>query len=105
MASPPARRGTSRTRTTVVTEQTGVTMIVPKGRTAAERRLAAVAALHAPLERHHPGSSAGGVILEPPQTYYVCGECKVPDRSYGVQPARWPCATARLLGPWPGEPE
>lgn len=81
-------------------------IIVPKGRTKAEQRLAAVAALHQPIPRHVPGSYARGITLEEPQTFYVCGECKTSDQ-YGsrIVASRWPCTTARLIGPWPGEPE
>lgn len=68
----------------------------------ARDRLRAIAALHQPIPVHDPGSSSHGVLLEPPRDYHVCGECKVMDR-YGSRTARapWPCATARLCGPWP----
>lgn len=56
-------------------------IVVPPGRSAAERRLAAVAALHQPVISH--------IAFGP-----TCGECHT----------SWPCATAKLLGPWPGEP-
>lgn len=65
-------------------------------------KLRAVAALHQPVERRTPGSYSGGIVLQEPETYLVCGECKTVHRAYdGPVPARWPCATARLLGPWP----
>lgn len=64
-----------------------VSLVTPKGRTAAEKRLGAIAALHQPIpDRYLPGRA-------------VCGECG--DGRYGEAP--WPCATARLLGVWPGE--
>lgn len=94
---------TTRRQVTVTTEP-AVQLVIPKGRSAAERRVAAVAALHQPIVRHTPGSSVRGVELEPARTDLVCGECKVANRSYGeVVRAPWPCATARLLGEWPGE--
>lgn len=66
---------------------------IPKGRTAAEKRLAAIAALHAPYQIDH------GVIRGYDLgTELVCQEC-----SNRFDKAKWPCATARLLGPWPGE--
>jgi len=55
-------------------------IVIPRGRTAAEKRLSAIAALHQPV----PES-----ILRD----YTCGECR----------GHWPCATARLLGAWPNE--
>lgn len=61
-------------------------IVIPRGRSAAERRLAAVAALHQPA----PILRAIDELCGP-----TCGECKT----------RWPCATARLLGQWPGEPD
>lgn len=61
-------------------------IVIPRGRNAAERRLAAIAALHQPQTRMtHLDALLG------PQ----CGECR----------ASWPCPTARLLGSWPGEPD
>lgn len=59
-------------------------IVIPRGRSVAERRLAAVAALHQP----RPASTALDVVLGP-----QCPECR----------SSWPCATARLLGQWPGE--
>jgi hypothetical protein len=60
-------------------------IVIPRGRrSAAERRLAAIAALHQP------------VILTGPAAGLVgpgCGQCS----------GRWPCSTALLLGDWPQE--
>ena len=88
-----------------VASKTGVLMVIPKGRSAAERRLGAIAALHSPQARVVSPQVVRDIILEVGYTYLVCGECKVAGRNYsdGVVPARWPCATARLLGEWPGE--
>lgn len=61
-------------------------IVIPRGRSAAERRIAAVAALHQPRPILTHLDALGG-----PQ----CGECQ----------GRWPCPTARLLGAWPGEPD
>ncbi|SHU29236.1 Uncharacterised protein [Mycobacteroides abscessus subsp. abscessus] len=57
-------------------------IVVPPGKSAAERRLAAIAALHQPVMGQLP-------VLGP-----SCNECHT----------RWPCSTAKLCGPWPGEP-
>lgn len=66
-------------------------------------RLAAIAALHQPIARHTPGTSIRGVELEAARDDLVCGECKAQGRyaSDGITRAPWPCATARLVGPWP----
>jgi hypothetical protein len=92
-------------RTTITTElETAPIWTIPRGRSKAEQRLAAIAALHQPIARHTPGSVVQGIVLDPPETYYICGECKTAGRAYdGVKPARWPCTTARLIGEWPGE--
>lgn len=74
-------------------------IVVPRGRSVAERRLGALAALHQPIMR----MSRGIPGLEAPQPYYVCGECKVSNDMGRMVPASWPCTTARLMGPWPGE--
>lgn len=55
-------------------------IVIPRGRTAAERRLGAIAALHQPIPNQ---------ILRD----LTCGECR----------GMWPCATARLLGCWPND--
>ncbi len=90
-------------RTTVTTEiETLPTWSIPRGRSRAEQRLAAVAALHQPIPRTVGGTSVRGVVLEEPETYFICGECKTTGKSYdGAIPVRWPCTTARLLGEWP----
>lgn len=59
-------------------------IVIPRGRSAAEKRLAAVAALHQPAPVFRPIDELCGP---------TCGQCR----------SAWPCATARLLGPWPGE--
>lgn len=66
---------------------------IPRGRSAAERRLAAVAALHAPKVKDH--GAVRGIDLG---YEIVCPEC-----SNRYDRVAWPCATARLLGAWPGE--
>lgn len=80
----PEPRPKSRRPHAAVGEQLVTGLVVPKGRSAAERRLSAVAALHQPI---------------PDRIYAVlgprCGECR----------GEWPCATARILGRWPGEQE
>ena len=59
-------------------------IVIPRGRSAAERRLAAIAAIHQPIaESGHIGALVGP----------TCRQCS----------GRWPCATALLLGAWPGE--
>lgn len=70
-----------------------VKFVVPKGRTAAEKRLSAIAALHSPRLIDH--GVVGRVDLG---HQVICPECS---NHYGK--VSWPCATARLLGPWPGE--
>lgn len=90
--SAPVRR-----RTVTVTDEAVPTITVPRGRSSAERRIGAVAALHSPIPRVISGR---GIV--PDEVIYVCGECKMADR-YEVRSVRWPCATARLLGEWPGE--
>lgn len=60
---------------------------IPRGRTAAEKRLAAVAALHQPFLNDDPLAQLTGRSV-------VCTEC---------DGRRWPCPTAKLLGDWPGE--
>lgn len=69
-------------------------IVIPRGKSEAERRLGAIAALHQPI----PEPDRIMVGLGGPR--YHCGECG--DRYSRVA---WPCATARLLGSWPGEPE
>lgn len=66
---------------------------IPKGRTAAEKRLAAIAALHQPMVLDHGAVRGMDLGRE-----LICPAC-----SGRHENARWPCATARLLGPWPGE--
>jgi hypothetical protein len=61
---------------------------IPRGRSAAEKRLNAIAALHQPLPAG--GSPQVASLLGP-----TCGQCR------GI----WPCATALLLGAWPNETE
>lgn len=80
-------------------------MVIPRGRSSAERRLAAIAALHQPLARVVGPTVVQGMVLEQGYTYLICGECKTTGRyhSDGPVPVRWPCATARLIGTWPGE--
>ncbi|MDO3331395.1 hypothetical protein [Mycobacteroides abscessus] len=58
-------------------------IVVPSGKSAAERRLSAIGALHQPVPAQLPGFGPS------------CSECNT----------RWPCATAKLCGPWPGEPD
>lgn len=58
------------------------TIAIPKGRSAAEQRLGAIAALHQPI-----WDARLGDLLGP-----TCGQCR------GSQ---WPCGTALLLGHWP----
>lgn len=70
-----------------------VRFVIPKGRTAAEKRLAAIAALHSPRLVDHGVVGRLDLGVE-----YICPEC-----SSRVDKTRWPCATARLLGQWPGE--
>ena len=60
-------------------------IVIPRGRSAAEQRLAAIAALHQPMHDKY------GIYRHP-----ICGEC---------DGDTWPCATARLLGSWPGQPD
>jgi len=83
----------------------GALLVIPKGRSAAERRLGAIAALHSPQMRSVSPRVVQDIVLEVGYNYLICGECTVPGGSYSdhVVPARWPCATARLLGEWPGE--
>lgn len=59
-------------------------IVIPRGRTAAEKRIGAVAALHQPVPDRYRIYGA------------TCGEC-------GDGRSPWPCVTARLLGAWPGE--
>jgi len=61
---------------------------IPRGRSAAERRLAAIAALHQPVI---DGDSTEARIYGP---RVCCSACRT---------SHWPCATAKLLGEWPGE--
>lgn len=61
-------------------------IVIPRGRSAAEQRLAAIAALHQPVV----GSGEVGALVGP-----TCPQCK----------SCWPCATALLLGAWPGDEE
>ncbi len=77
-------------------------LVVGKDQTASVR-LAAIAALHQPINRHYPGTSVQGHVLEPAVDVAVCGECKTTGRSYGdgLVPVRWPCSTARLVAAWP----
>jgi hypothetical protein len=69
----------------------------PKGRSAAEQRLAAIAALHAPFSKDQGALVRDGMTIDFGRKV-ICQECS--DR---YEEARWPCATARLVGPWPGE--
>lgn len=66
-----------------------VVLVVPAGRSAAERRLGAIAALHQPV---WDTASTEARVYGP---RHVCSACRTNN---------WPCATAKLLGPWPGEP-
>jgi hypothetical protein len=60
-------------------------IVIPRGRrSAAERRLAAIAALHQPVMPAGPAADLVGP---------ACGQCS----------GRWPCSTALLLGGWPNE--
>ncbi len=60
------------------------------GRGAAERRLAAIAALHQP-------------VLDTTSFWGPCLRIQACVPACRTNP--WPCATAKLLGPWPGEQE
>ena len=60
---------------------------IPRGRTAAEKRLSAIASLHQPFATDDPLAQLTGRTL-------ICTEC---------DGKRWPCPTAKLIGPWPGE--
>ena len=63
-------------------------IVIPRGRrSAAERRLAAIAALHQPVMPTGPAAD----LLDP-----GCGQCRG---------GRWPCSTALLLGDWPRQQE
>lgn len=88
------------TRRLTVTETTAPSIVVPKGRTVAERRLSAIAALHQPVARVYP---ADLLYRQQEEVVYVCTECKASNDVGRTVPARWPCTTAKLLGPWPGE--
>jgi hypothetical protein len=81
-----------------VTDETVPMIVVPKGRSAAERRVAAIAALHQPFAQIDPGH---GIVAD--RTYYICSECTRRNRYGDPVAAQWPCATAKLLGLWPGE--
>lgn len=86
-------------RSMAVTEIATPTIVVPKGRSAAERRLAAIAALHQPIV-----IPVRRILADEPHEYRtVCNECVIPDGYGKTTRAPWPCTTARLLGPWPGE--
>lgn len=61
-------------------------IVIPRGRSAAEKRLAAIAALHQPVV----GGGDIGALVGP-----TCPQCR----------SCWPCATAALLGVWPGDEE
>lgn len=74
-------------------ERTVVPLVIPRGRSAAEKRLGAVAALHSPRVLDH--GTVGRVDLG---QELICPAC-----SNRYDNVRWPCSTARLLGPWPGE--
>lgn len=63
-------------------------IVIPRGRTAAEKRLGAIAALHQPIPSG--GSPDVARLLGA-----VCGQCR----------GMWPCATALLLGAWPNDDE
>ena len=56
---------------------------IPRGRSEAEKRLGAIAALHQPMPDRYR-------IFDTP----ICRECGN---------SAWPCATARLMGTWPGD--
>lgn len=60
-------------------------IVIPRGRAAAEKRLAAIAALHQPVV---VGGGDIAALVGP-----TCPQCR----------SCWPCATAALLGAWPGE--
>lgn len=95
-------------RTVAVTETSATTpsIVVPRGRSAAERRLGALGALHQPVLVTQQPTVFRGDVLDAGREWYVCGECKVPDEMGRVKRAPWPCTSARLMGPWPGgEPE
>ena len=70
---------------------------IPRGRSAAERRLQAVAALHAPI----PFIERGILRGDPDVQHLICGECRSGDSLR--KHVAWPCATARLIGLMPGE--
>lgn len=70
-------------------------IVIPRGRTAAEKRLGAIAALHSPVVDGHDLFVNGHDFSS---RKLVCPECS--DR---YEKTAWPCATARLMGPWPGE--
>jgi hypothetical protein len=57
-----------------------IPIVVPRGRSKAEKRIQAIAALHQPVEDRFLRG-------------HVCLSCS----------KQWPCSTARLLGAWPGE--
>ena len=59
-------------------------VLISCGRSAAERRLSAIAALHQPV----PENGQLGALTGP-----SCRQCG----------GRWPCTTALVLGAWPGE--
>ena len=63
---------------------------MPTGRGAAERRLATIAALHQP-------------VLDTTSFWGPCLRIQACVPACRTNP--WPCATAKLLGPWPGEQE
>lgn len=96
----PARR--TRTRTVTATETVAETpmVVVPRGRSKAEQRLAAIAALHQPV----PRTPDRVLAIEQVTTQWYCSECKQQTRYGEVSLVRWPCNTAKLLGEWPGEP-
>lgn len=61
--------------------QVGLRIVVPEGKTSADTRTAAIAALHQPVPWAGPLAALSGP---------VCRQC-----------FRWPCATAQLIGAWP----
>lgn len=79
----------------------GAVIVIPRGRSAAEKRISAIAALHSP--QVVGAQSVHGIEIREPTL--VCPECSSHARDrYGDRTwVRWPCATVRLLGPWPGE--